>query len=103
MYVDLSNDTNLPVAPLAENGELTSYGFSQFDLPDLQTMDATGTSGTVLQATSTNQGPLPVVHQLPTNKSNNQSNSVAKTSQTVEQIMAKDSIFNNCTFVINNN
>ena len=54
LYVDLSNDSNLPVAPLAENGELTLYGFSQFDIPDLRTMDATGICGTVLQATSTN-------------------------------------------------
>ena len=60
-YVDLSNDSNLPVAPFAENGELTLYGFSQFDIPDLRTMDATGTSGTVLQATSTD---LPVVNHI---------------------------------------
>ena len=28
LYVDLSSDSNLPVAPLAENWELTLYGFS---------------------------------------------------------------------------
>ena len=34
LYVDLSNNSNLPVAPLVENRELTLNGFSQFDAPD---------------------------------------------------------------------
>ena len=61
------------------------------------------TSEPVLQATSTNQAPQSVVHPLHTIDSNNQSSSVAKTSRTVEEIMAKGSVFNNYTFVINNN
>ena len=103
LYVDLSNNSNLPIALPAENGELTFYGLSQFNVPDLQIMDATDTSAPVLQATSTNQALQPVVHPLPTIDSNDQSSSVAKTSLTVEELMAKGSIFNNCTFVINNN
>ena len=35
-YVDLSNNFNLPVAPLADNGELTLYGFSQFNVLETQ-------------------------------------------------------------------
>ena len=105
LYVDLSNNFNLLVAPPAKNGELTLYGFSHFDILDLwiENMDATYTGALVLQATPTNQALQPVVHPLPTINSNNQSSSVAKTSRTVEEIMAQGSIFNNCTFVFNNN
>ena len=103
LYVDLSNNSNLPIAPSAKNGELTLYGFSQFDILDLQIMDATDTSAPVLQATSTNQALQPVVHPLFTIDSNVQSSSVAKMSHTVEELMAKGNIFNNCTFIINNN
>ena len=104
-YVDLFNNSNLPVAPPAENWELTLYGFSQFDVLDLQieNMDATYTGAPVLQATSTNQALQPVVHPLSTIDFNNQSSSVTKTSRTVEEIIAQGSIFNNCTFVFNNN
>ena len=105
LCVYLSNNSNLPVAPPAENGKLTLYGFSQFDRRDLQikNMDATNTGTPVLQATSTNQALQPVVHPLPTIDSNDQSSSVAKTSYMVEDIMAQGRIFNNCTFVIDNN
>ena len=50
LYVDLSNNSNLSVAPPAENGDLILYGFSQFDVPDLriENMDATNTGVPVL-------------------------------------------------------
>ena len=102
LYVDLSNNSTLPVALPAENGELTLHGSSQFDVLDLRIMNATETSAHVLQATSTNQALQSVVNPLPTIDSNDQPSSVAKTSRTVEDIMAQGSIFNNCTFVINN-
>ena len=104
LYVDLSKNSNLPVTLPAENRELTLYRFSQFDVPDLQieNMDTTNTGVPVLQATSTNQALQTVVHPLPTNISNNQSSSIAKSGCTVEDIMAQGSIFNNCTFVVNN-
>ena len=56
LNVDLSNNSNLPVVPPVENGELTLYGFSQIDVPDLriENINATNTSVPVLQATSTN-------------------------------------------------
>ena len=74
LYVNLCNNSNLPVAPPAENGELPLYGFSQFDVPDLQIviMDATNTGAPVLQATSTNQALQPVVNPLTTIDSNDQ-------------------------------
>ena len=102
LFVDLSNDSNSPVAPLADNGELTLNGFSQFNVPGMQieNMDTTNTGIPVLQATSTNQALQPAHPSLTTN-TNNQPNSVAKMSCMVEEIMAQGSIFNTFTFVIN--
>ena len=88
-YLDLSNNSNLPIAPPAENGELTLYGFSQFHAPDLRIMGATDTSAHVLQATSTNQALQTVIHPLPTIDTNVQSSSVAKTSRVVEDSWQK--------------
>ena len=68
---------------------------------EIENMDATNTGVPVLQAMSTNQALQPV-HPSPMINTNKQSNSVAKTNRMVEEIMAQGSIFNNCTFVINN-
>ena len=35
LYVDVSNNSNISVAPLADNRELTLYGFSQFNVLDM--------------------------------------------------------------------
>ena len=74
LYVDLSKNSNLPIAPPAEYVELTLYGFSQFNVPDLwiDNMKASNTGAPVFQATSTNQVLQPVLHPLPTIDSNDQ-------------------------------
>ena len=102
LYADLSNDSNLSVAPLADNEELTLCGFSQFDVLDMQieNMDVTNTGVPVL-VTSTNQALQPV-HPTPAINTNNKPNSVAKKNCAIEKIMAQGSIFNNYTVVINN-
>ena len=52
LYIDLSNNANLPVTPPVENGELILYVLNQFDIPDLriENMDVTNTDAPVLQA-----------------------------------------------------
>ena len=102
LYVDLSNDSNLPVAPQEENGKQTLYGLSQFDIPDIQVevMDATDTDVHILQATSTNR----TIQQVPSShmvNTNNQPNSVTKQNHTIEEIMAQGSTLNNCNFINN--
>ena len=56
-YVDLSNNSNLPLENLTEDGALTLYWFSQFDIPNMrvEVVDATESGIHVLQATQTNQ------------------------------------------------
>ena len=52
LYVDLSNNSNIPVALPGKNWGLILYGFSQFYVPDLriENMDATNTGVPVLVA-----------------------------------------------------
>ena len=89
LNVDLfNNNNNLAVAPLAENEELTPYGFCQFDVPDMR-VDMTNTTNTgvpVLRETSINQT-IQVVPQPNTIAAYKQPNSVMRQTITIKQIV----------------
>ena len=85
-YVDLSNNnSNLPTAPLAENMEVTLYGFSQFDILDMRVelTDTTDTGVPVLRFTPTNQ----TIQALPpsaTVTAYKQPNSIVRQTSTIK-------------------
>ena len=101
-YLDLSNNnSNSPIAQ-PENGELTLYGFSQFDNPEMR-IEMTGTTdaGVPVQgATPANQTIQPV-QPTTTDATYNQPSSISNKRTAIKTIMKQGRTFNKYILTIN--
>ena len=107
LYVDLSNNNNnnnnnLPIVQPG-NGELSPYGFSQFDIPEMRIkMTGTTNTGVLVQGAIPANQTIQPVQPTTTEATYNQPSSVSTKMTEIETIMKQGSTFNNCTFIINN-